>query len=326
MKKLIPFLFLLIIAKGYSHAAIVNSVQSGNWQSAATWTSPPQAGDVINILAGDTVTVPQGVFAVIQSSSSIVYVDGILNFTGINCNLQLHMNSEISVYYPGAILTPSCDPNKIYIRMCHPGPDDPLCLYSAAELCALNGLSYKLTSSGTAPLPIELTEFTAEERGKKIKLSWTTATELDNDFFEIQRTGDLRTGNWELIGRVEGAGTTNLVQRYTFIDESPLNGDNYYQLKQVDFDGTFEISFVVVVKFFSGNVTISPNPTEFGKPIKILGVDEDAIGEVHFYTFDGKLLFVQQNKEFFLPNLQGGIYFAKLFFGRKMETKKIVVP
>ena len=93
----------------------------------------------------------------------------------------------------------------------------------------------------SGPIPVELTSFTAIFQRNNVILNWTTASEINNQGFEIQRLKDYKiTGlhNWEVIGFVEGNGTTTEVQSYSFTDKNLNAGTYLYRLKQIDFDGT----------------------------------------------------------------------------------------
>ena len=96
------------------------------------------------------------------------------------------------------------------------------------------------------PLPIELIHFSAEAIGREVKLTWATASEINNDFFTLERTTNMR--DIEIIGRKPGAGNSNTVLRYSYTDRDPHPGINYYRLKQTDYDGTFEYSDWVAVR------------------------------------------------------------------------------
>lgn len=96
-------------------------------------------------------------------------------------------------------------------------------------------------------LPIELLAFTAEVRSDVILLNWLTATEINNDYFTIERSADLNS--WEQVGMVQGAGTTSMGREYSLTDHFPMPGVSYYRLKQTDFDGTFEYFAPVAVSF-----------------------------------------------------------------------------
>ena len=91
----------------------------------------------------------------------------------------------------------------------------------------------KVTVSGT--LPVELISFTAKAENNRAKLDWSTAQELNNQKFVVYRKGE--TGEFTEIGNKPGAGTVATPQNYTFYDNAPLNGTNYYKLVQVDNDG-----------------------------------------------------------------------------------------
>ena len=94
-------------------------------------------------------------------------------------------------------------------------------------------------------LPVELVNFraTAVETGNL--LEWETASERDNDLFSIERSSDTR--NWEAIAEVEGQGNSDQSVAYEFLDNQPPPGRVFYRLKQVDFDGAFEYSYIVSV-------------------------------------------------------------------------------
>lgn len=117
-----------------------------------------------------------------------------------------------------------------------------------------------LTMSGV--LPVKLTSFTVNNNVKSIKLDWSTAMEQKNARFDILRSNDSKT--WKTIASVKGHGTTNLVSNYQVYDENPLNGINYYQLKQVDLDGNFYLSAIraiTLTQVVKSIINITPNPT-----------------------------------------------------------------
>ncbi len=111
-----------------------------------------------------------------------------------------------------------------------------------------------------APLPITLHTFTARPEGSTAQLHWRTATELHNDYMAVEHSTDGR--RYREIGRVAGAGTTQVPQDYRFKHESPAPGLNYYRLRQVDYDGQYEYHGPVSVRFSSASASLSlyPNP------------------------------------------------------------------
>lgn len=101
-----------------------------------------------------------------------------------------------------------------------------------------------ITVNEPSTLPIELTSFTAECDGKSSLVEWTTATERNNDHFVLERSVDAI--NFAEIARLAGAGNSIEPQDYTYTDYDIRNGDNYYRLWQVDYDGTRTASEIIV--------------------------------------------------------------------------------
>jgi hypothetical protein len=123
------------------------------------------------------------------------------------------------------------------------------------------------TDWSQAPLPVELTSFTALAISNKIELNWQTATEINNYGFEIERSenrSQKSEGNnteqvWETIGFVEGNGNSNSPKEYSFTDASAMLSTSssssfgasklIYRLKQIDTDGKYEYSNEIEVDF-----------------------------------------------------------------------------
>jgi hypothetical protein len=111
----------------------------------------------------------------------------------------------------------------------------------------------------TGPLPVSLLSFTAEQNENSVLLEWLTASEINNDYFEILRSQDGKS--FESIQKINGVGNSNQLNGYTFIDKQPFKGQSYYRLLQVDFDGAKELHPVVsVVLKEEGSFNIFPNP------------------------------------------------------------------
>jgi len=95
-----------------------------------------------------------------------------------------------------------------------------------------------------APLPVSLGNFSAvQDKKGTIELKWLTYTEINNDYFSLERSGN--GTEFTPITRIEGAGNYNSVLKYQFTDKAPLSGINYYRLRQVDFDGNSRLSQVI---------------------------------------------------------------------------------
>ncbi|MEO1053459.1 MAG: LamG-like jellyroll fold domain-containing protein [Bacteroidota bacterium] len=105
-------------------------------------------------------------------------------------------------------------------------------------LTGQTGTEFILGSTMTNPLPIELLYFRAETKENSVNLSWATASEVNNDFFTLERSRDALT--WETIATIKGAGNSDLELSYETTDNQPLFGTSFYRLKQTDFNGDFE--------------------------------------------------------------------------------------
>ena len=162
-----------------------------------------------------------------------------------------------------------------------------------------------LQSDYLIKVPIELAHFYARPiRKRRVELSWQTQSEINNDYFVIERS---RNGiDWEYVQELLGAGNSSILIDYSYIDDDPYDGISYYRLKQVDFDGRFSYSFVRSVDLNGINrstneLLIYPNPAtnlinfQFDKFIK-----DELILTV--YTIQGQLVF---NEKVYLNNGQG---------------------
>ncbi len=118
------------------------------------------------------------------------------------------------------------------------------------------------------PLPVELVSFTAEIVEEGVLLNWTTASELNNDFFTVQRSNN--GSEFESLYTIEGAGTKPTTSHYQYVDKNPINNISYYRLKQTDVDGQSSFSKVVVVDFAStSEFSLHPNPVTYGMEVKL---------------------------------------------------------
>lgn len=124
---------------------------------------------------------------------------------------------------------------------------------------------------GCASLPIKLLDFHVSETSDGALITWTTGEESNNSHFEIQKRAFSEL-SFEVIGTVTGFGTTSDIQDYFYLDTN-LTESAYYRLKQIDFDGKYEL-FETKAVFYDGSenqLTVYPNPTH--RHISINGSD-----------------------------------------------------
>jgi hypothetical protein len=185
---------------------------------------------------------------------------------------------------------------------------------------------------GSAPLPIELTSFTAEIIDNAfINLNWVTKTEINNDFFTIEKS--LNAQIFEVVGIVDGAGNSLTTQNYHLKDDSPYKGTSYYRLAQTDYDGITVKSDIVSVTVQSifGDLNVYPNPVE-GVGYLSFNSTTDDISEIVIYDVTGKKVITKQfdvvkgNNKFKLPtqNLPQGMYFITVGNDKEIANLKFI--
>ncbi|MCW8811146.1 MAG: T9SS type A sorting domain-containing protein [Ignavibacteriaceae bacterium] len=186
------------------------------------------------------------------------------------------------------------------------------------------------------PLPVELTSFTVNvNREGDVMLNWSTATEVNNQMFEIERK-DVE-GSYSTIGSVEGYGTTTESQEYSYIDNTVVTGTYFYRLKQVDFGGQYEYSDEIEIEV-NGPLTFTleqnyPNPFNPSTKIKY-SVPENGNVKLSVYNLVGEEVSMLVNETvdagfyevtFNASNLPSGTYFYSLQTGNFVETKKMIL-
>ncbi|NJB85495.1 hypothetical protein GGR26_001240 [Lewinella marina] len=140
-----------------------------------------------------------------------------------------------------------------------------------------------------AAAPVRWADFRLEETPRGVQLNWTTTTETNNAYFTVERSADGNT--FSAIGAVAGAGTTRSPRNYAFIDERPLPGRQFYRLRQVDADGTFEYSPVrsILAEAGRGAVKVFPNPVARGSVVSG-AVDSGQCRSLNVYSGRGRLV------------------------------------
>jgi len=168
-------------------------------------------------------------------------------------------------------------------------------------------------------LPIELLYFKGKVLKERNELSWATASEHKNNYFEIQRSQDLT--HWDLVKTIHGQGDSNDETKYLATDPGRPIGVSYYRLKQVDFDGQSSYSEVITLE---NNVSIDlmhlyPNPIQDHLNISINSLNDSQIS-LEIYDLSGRNVkqqktSLQRGSNIFKMNLEElkkGIYALKI--------------
>lgn len=224
-------------------ATSITATQNGNWNSATTWgdMGPPGCFDTIVIPAGITVTVTVSV-NLTGCPPVAILVSGALNFqTGKK--LDLPNGSYVFLNPGGALQSGGGGGNSNIITIAGTAYWSAGCTGSPPPDCGtMTGPDILCQSCF---LPIELINFEAELLHDHVAVTWQTASELDNDYFWVERSAD--GINWHLVEEVNGADNSSVLINYGIDDRSPLLGISYYRLKQVDNNGDFSVSAVRVI-------------------------------------------------------------------------------
>jgi hypothetical protein len=187
-------------------------------------------------------------------------------------------------------------------------------------------------------VPVELLAFKASVRNSEVEILWSTASELNNMGFEIERSID-NQDNFVTVGFVDGKGSSSEINYYSFIDHPQVSGVNqlYYRLKQVDFDGTFSYSDIVNVSYdVPAEFVLSQNyPNPFNPSTRInYFVPQESFVSVKVYDFLGRevMTLVNETKAtgsyeivFDASNMPSGTYFYTMIAGNFSATKKMIL-
>lgn len=139
-------------------------------------------------------------------------------------------------------------------------------------------------------LPVELIDFEAQKIGNSSFLTWATASEVNNDFFSVERSTD--GIQFSIIGRVDGNGNDLNQNNYEFEDRDPRPGINYYRLSQTDFNGTHEKLGIKAVNFESGSneYSIFPNPIVGNSFSIIVNTHKEEDIKIQIFDMNGRLM------------------------------------
>ncbi|MEP1093640.1 MAG: Ig-like domain-containing protein [Cyclobacteriaceae bacterium] len=201
------------------------------------------------------------------------------------------------------------------------------------ELSSFSTLDPHVDAS--SPLPIELISFGAENSKEGVTLRWRTATEINNDFFTLERSFDGE--NFSSLTDIEGAGNSSEVRSYKYLDNGVQDGIYFYRLKQTDFDGQFSYSEVVAI-YFSGDVVgdqllVYPNPVNDNNFfISTESLEHGINFEVSILDLGGRVMKSQLLERAFnnvlsidVSDLINGVYVVRIKSEKRTLESRIVI-
>ncbi len=197
-------------------------------------------------------------------------------------------------------------------------------------------VNYNILMEYPCITPVEFISFSGNSVNNSVELFWSTATETSNKGFEIERSSLAEPG-WELIGFVEGKGTTTEIQYYSYLDQNIQPGEYQYRLKQIDFNASGSYSNVLQIKVtppagfgLSQNYPNPFNPSttiSYSIPVqgKVRLIVYDALGREVRKLVDEEKDAGNYNIDFNADGLASGIYFYRLSAGERVISKKMIL-
>ncbi len=198
--------------------------------------------------------------------------------------------------------------------------------FSAGEFA-----DYSLTNSVTSiVLPVTFINFDGILRNNQALLNWSTATEINNKGFEVEKSMDGQT--FVAIGFVSGNGNSSLLHNYSYIDNKVLSGSNYYRLKQIDLDNNFNYSSIIRLDFKNFDWAVFGNPLTSNSWMQ-LQLDRKANVAIQIISLDGKMIQTINKGNISegtysiplnLGNVSKGMYIIKLMVDNQVYSKKVI--
>ncbi len=186
------------------------------------------------------------------------------------------------------------------------------------------------TTTINNPLPVTLLTFNAVLNNSQVDLNWITASEVNNDYFTIEKTRD--GGNFEFVDKVKGAGNSNQKLYYKTVDFYPFEGLSYYRLKQTNFDGSHSFSELVpIARNAKNKITVFPNPSVNGYVTIALQNYLEREIKIEILDINGKIVHssdyhINKDENINLPvTFKSGIYNIRIISNSLTTNNKLII-
>jgi len=333
MKHISLFVLLLVSVAGVGQTTY--TATGGSWTNAGTWdngvpTSGSSAGNENVIVIPPGVTVSMPALSTITLTHVVLYVQGTLDFGILTVNaLEIYGAGSGVFVQTGGQITSFLSLGYLYVDntgdLWWPFFGSPATLNGPITMGAPND-----------PLPVTLIDWHVRADKGSLWATWSTASELNNDYFTIEESAD-GFDFWP-VAQIEGAGTTFQQQNYSYAF-SPLNQQAdvlYYRLKQTDYDGSYAYSHIVSVdrgyfEFKAERMEVFPNPVREGqfyitnpnrvvRQVKVMDLSgREVLNEVYNGGNSSSRLPLT------MPKVAPGMYQVVLIGDKGIESKKIYV-
>ena len=296
-----------------------SAINKGNISNSGTFNVD---GDYQNKWGGNTLT-NTGSFGVVGDftnngdvgNNGLIYIQG-----DLNNNSQI--NTGGNTFVDGTV-TGSGDITGSGTLCNSDGTTDPT---GGAKA---NNVSCTVCNGDNVTTPVKLVSFEVklDLDSKEASIEWATASEENNDYFEVLKSTD--GVNYKVIAHISGNGNSNVLINYHAKDYQVAVGVNYYQLKQVDFDGKTTLSEVVAINNIKVNeINVYPNPVNYGQQLQLeFGAETDY--QIEVYDMSGRMLKNIEGKGNQLrintTDLQRGSYMLRVVEGGRSIVKRFLV-
>lgn len=325
-------LFLLLIAAciGEAQAKTITALPgfSKIWNDPSTWDCSciPQSGDIIIIPSGSEVTSNAEVDLrgsgttqiIVQDGGSIALFETVIRLDNADGDIVTVEDGGDIFSFMGSGVAFDGDPYDF--------ESEPPVL---PTVYLPDGLYFGPFTITNRSLPVVLISFMGHSSDDRVLLSWTTSNQENFSHFEIEHSADGEL--FETMGRIDALTNTSYIQNYTFADYQPLLGNNYYRLKMVDLDATFEYS--PLTRVFNSSVdkqvNIFPNPVQRIHPFTLRFNYQPSQGQLFIFTVDGELTYWQKLEEHYsfqvAHELEPGLYVIRIVDSNFTRTERFVV-
>lgn len=315
-----------------------NATQSGAITVGSTTTFTYGGRTIASIYWVSGTALPTSLEAIYYSGeiSNVPATNPAFNYLQITQTGGTNFKYNITLYYTDAMVGQIPDVSSMSIGKSEDGTTWSECaatVNTTAKTITINNMhsfsQFNIIPEGDCTgcgnfLPIELVSFNAYKKDLFVKLDWATATESNNHFFTIERAEDSK--NFLEMAQVMGAGNSNELTQYSYTDERPILGDNYYRLKQTDYDGQSSYSNVVVVKMSSDQkVTLYQSPDG---SLSLQFAEGVTNAQVEVIDLSGRLLYRNpqvEAKSLRIENMPVNQYlFVRITMGSEQKTVKLL--
>ncbi len=189
------------------------------------------------------------------------------------------------------------------------------------ELSGLNSLnSYTVTDAGN-PLPVVLLFFSGEIQDDRIVLEWRTASEINNEKFVVEKGSD--GVHFVFLSEVDGQGTSESIADYMMVDRHPTVGNNFYRLRQVDYDGQTEVFNAIAISYRQPIKTLNLFPNPANDHFQVEGMSGNL--EVKVFDLNGEIVIQTDRNDISTTSLEAGLYVVQVVGLNETTWGKIMI-